>query len=203
MWTTAAATTRCRLRATLPAGALDVQVHRALAQLRQGGGARRRPRSREARRGAVHGRRRAASAGADRNAGAATGTMDGYDVVYTAKAHRENESALRRLGSRWFYTLLNWGARHKISGGRRRLPPALAARRARAAPDAGAQPLLQRAGELDRLQADPRRLSTRRTPAWRDGLRLGLAARALDRGPDVILGRAAAACEPARIGARG
>lgn len=39
---------------------------------------------------------------------------DGYDVVYTAKADRENESALRRLGSRTFYALLNWGARHKI-----------------------------------------------------------------------------------------
>jgi polyisoprenyl-phosphate glycosyltransferase len=38
----------------------------------------------------------------------------GYDVVYTAKAHRENESALRRLGSKTFYALLNWGARHKI-----------------------------------------------------------------------------------------
>ena len=38
----------------------------------------------------------------------------GYDVVYTAKAHRENESALRRFGSRMFYTLLNWGARQKI-----------------------------------------------------------------------------------------
>src|SRR5215217_1352697 len=38
----------------------------------------------------------------------------GYDVVYTAKAHRENESALRRLGSKTFYTLLNWGSRHKI-----------------------------------------------------------------------------------------
>src|ERR1041384_618509 len=38
----------------------------------------------------------------------------GYDVVYTAKAHRENESTLRRLGSRTFYALLNWGARHKI-----------------------------------------------------------------------------------------
>jgi glycosyltransferase involved in cell wall biosynthesis len=38
----------------------------------------------------------------------------GYDVVYTAKAHRENESALRRLGSKGFYALLNWGARHKI-----------------------------------------------------------------------------------------
>ena len=38
----------------------------------------------------------------------------GYDVVYTAKAHRENESALRRLGSRTFYAMVNWGARHKI-----------------------------------------------------------------------------------------
>ncbi len=39
---------------------------------------------------------------------------DGYDVVYTAKAHRENEPLLRRLGVHWFYSLLNWGARHKI-----------------------------------------------------------------------------------------
>jgi glycosyltransferase involved in cell wall biosynthesis len=39
---------------------------------------------------------------------------DGYDVVYTAKAHRGNESWLRRTGVRSFYALLNWGARHKI-----------------------------------------------------------------------------------------
>jgi glycosyltransferase involved in cell wall biosynthesis len=39
---------------------------------------------------------------------------DGYDVVYTAKAHRANESALRRLGGRGFYALINWGARAKI-----------------------------------------------------------------------------------------
>jgi polyisoprenyl-phosphate glycosyltransferase len=39
---------------------------------------------------------------------------DGYDVVYTAKAHRENESMLRRLGGKTFYALLNWGSRHKI-----------------------------------------------------------------------------------------
>jgi glycosyltransferase involved in cell wall biosynthesis len=38
----------------------------------------------------------------------------GYDVVYTAKAHRENEPALRRFGGRVFYALLNWGSRHKI-----------------------------------------------------------------------------------------
>ena len=39
---------------------------------------------------------------------------DSYDVVYTAKAHRENESWARRMGVRWFYALLNWGSRHKI-----------------------------------------------------------------------------------------
>jgi glycosyltransferase involved in cell wall biosynthesis len=39
---------------------------------------------------------------------------DGYDVVYTAKAHRANESALRRLGGRGFYALITWGARAKI-----------------------------------------------------------------------------------------
>jgi glycosyltransferase involved in cell wall biosynthesis len=38
----------------------------------------------------------------------------GYDVVYTAKAHRESESILRRFGVRAFYTLINWGARQKI-----------------------------------------------------------------------------------------
>jgi len=37
-----------------------------------------------------------------------------YDVVYTAKAHRENEPWLRRTGVHWFYALLNWGARHRI-----------------------------------------------------------------------------------------
>jgi polyisoprenyl-phosphate glycosyltransferase len=38
----------------------------------------------------------------------------GFDVVYTAKAHRDNESALRRLAVRGFYALINWGARQKI-----------------------------------------------------------------------------------------
>ncbi len=38
----------------------------------------------------------------------------GYDVVYTAKANRDNEPLLRRLSVRGFYALLNWGARHKI-----------------------------------------------------------------------------------------
>src|SRR5712664_1707050 len=38
----------------------------------------------------------------------------GYDVVYTAKAHRDNESLLRRLAGHSFYALINWGARQKI-----------------------------------------------------------------------------------------
>ncbi|MBR0696841.1 glycosyltransferase family 2 protein [Bradyrhizobium lablabi] len=39
---------------------------------------------------------------------------DGYDVVYTAKANRDNESALRRVAVHGFYALINWGARQKI-----------------------------------------------------------------------------------------
>ena len=54
---------------------------------------------------------------------------DGYDVVYTAKAHRAEESATRRLLVKGFYLLINWGARTKspktpaISGCCRRAPP--------------------------------------------------------------------------------
>src|SRR3954463_8346298 len=32
---------------------------------------------------------------------------DGYDVIYTAKAHRANEPRLRRFGVRTFYALIN------------------------------------------------------------------------------------------------
>jgi polyisoprenyl-phosphate glycosyltransferase len=55
---------------------------------------------------------------------------DGYDVVFTAKAHRESESFLRRLSVRGFYSLLNWGSRHKIpedAGDFRLLSPRAAA----------------------------------------------------------------------------
>jgi glycosyltransferase involved in cell wall biosynthesis len=38
----------------------------------------------------------------------------GYDVVYTAKATRAGEPALRRAAVRWFYRILNWGLRHPI-----------------------------------------------------------------------------------------
>ena len=55
---------------------------------------------------------------------------DDYDVVYTAKAHRTNESATRRLAVKLFYFLINWGARSKIpedAGDFRLLSPRAAA----------------------------------------------------------------------------
>ncbi len=55
---------------------------------------------------------------------------EGYDVVYTAKAHRENEPWLRRAGVHWFYALINLGARQKIpedAGDFRLLSPRAAA----------------------------------------------------------------------------
>jgi polyisoprenyl-phosphate glycosyltransferase len=39
---------------------------------------------------------------------------DNYDVVYTAKANRESEPQLRRLGVKWFYELINWGQLQRI-----------------------------------------------------------------------------------------
>ncbi len=55
---------------------------------------------------------------------------DGYDVVYTAKANRENEPLLRRLGVKTFYSMINWGARQKLpvdAGDFRLLSPRAAA----------------------------------------------------------------------------
>jgi glycosyltransferase involved in cell wall biosynthesis len=54
----------------------------------------------------------------------------GFDVVYTAKAHRDNEPLLRRLAVRSFYAVINWGARQKIpedAGDFRLLSPRAAA----------------------------------------------------------------------------
>ena len=83
---------------------------------------------------------------------------DGYDVVYTAKAHRENESVAAPPRRTDVLRAAQLGRAPQDPRGRRRFPPALAARRRCAAPHAGAQPLLQGAGELDRLPADARRL---------------------------------------------
>ena len=55
---------------------------------------------------------------------------DGYDVVFTAKAHRGNEPWLRRTMVHWFYWLLNFRARLKIpedAGDFRLLSPRAAA----------------------------------------------------------------------------
>lgn len=55
---------------------------------------------------------------------------DGYDVIYTAKAHRENESLLMRAGVKTFYALINFRNRHKIpedAGDFRLLSPRAAA----------------------------------------------------------------------------
>jgi len=54
----------------------------------------------------------------------------GYDVVYTAKAHRENEPRLFRFAVKTFYLVINWGARQKIpedAGDFRLLSPRAAA----------------------------------------------------------------------------
>jgi glycosyltransferase involved in cell wall biosynthesis len=54
----------------------------------------------------------------------------GYDVVFTAKANRENEPLLFRLAVKAFYLLINWGARQKIpedAGDFRLLSPRAAA----------------------------------------------------------------------------
>ncbi len=90
---------------------------------------------------------------------------DGYDVVYTAKAHREREPWLHRIGVKAFYALINWGARAKIPRRRRRFPTAVAARGGGAATVARAQSLLQRARELDRVSPDPGRLRAGRAHA--------------------------------------
>jgi polyisoprenyl-phosphate glycosyltransferase len=54
----------------------------------------------------------------------------GYDVIYTAKANRENEPRLFRFAVKAFYVLINWGARQKIpedAGDFRLLSPRAAA----------------------------------------------------------------------------
>jgi polyisoprenyl-phosphate glycosyltransferase len=55
---------------------------------------------------------------------------DNYDVVYTAKAHRDNEPPLLRFAVKVFYFLINYGARQQIpedAGDFRLLSPRAAA----------------------------------------------------------------------------
>jgi glycosyltransferase involved in cell wall biosynthesis len=55
---------------------------------------------------------------------------ENYDVIYTAKVRRDNESWRYRFGVSWFYSLVNWGSKHKIpddAGDFRLLSPRAAA----------------------------------------------------------------------------
>ena len=89
---------------------------------------------------------------------------DGYDVVYTAKAHRENEPLLRRLSVRGFYVLLNWGARQQDSGDTGGLP-ACSRRGARGGPQADADATASSKGwRADRISATSRRLRAGAAP---------------------------------------
>ena len=87
---------------------------------------------------------------------------DGYDVVYTAKAHRENEPWLRRASVHWFLRADQFGRAAENPRGRRRFPSAVAARGGGAAADARTQPLLQGAVELDRIPPESASTTSRR-----------------------------------------
>ena len=40
--------------------------------------------------------------------------QQGYDVVYAVREHRRDEGVFKRLGARWFYRLVNAGARFRV-----------------------------------------------------------------------------------------
>ena len=126
----------------------------------------------------------------------------GYDVVYTAKAHRDNESLLRRLAVHGFYALINWGARQKIpedAGDFRLLSPRAAAA-LRQLPERNRffKGLASWIG-FRQIRVDYEPAAAR---ARHHHLQRRPAGRAFDRRPDVLLGGAAAFCEPARRAAR-
>jgi len=155
-----------------------------------------------ARRGAVlfMGWRRSAPAGA-RRAACHHWIDDGFDVVYTAKAHRDNEPFLRRLAVHSFYALINWGARQKIpeDAGDFRLLSPRAARRCGSFPNATAFSKAWRAGSASARFAS---ITNPQPRAWHHYFQRRPAGRAFDRRPDVLLGGAAAFCKPARGSAR-
>ena len=197
MSTTAAPNARLRSRADLPADALDVQV----VSLSRNFG-----KEAALMAGLDHARRGAVlfMDGDGQHPPALVERLvshwidDGYDVVYTAKAHRDNESSLRRLAVHGFYALINWGARQKIpedAGDFRLLSPRAAA-------------ALRQLPERNRFFKGLaswigfRQIRVDYEPAPRahgvttfsPGRLIGL----VDRRPDVVLGGAVAVREPAR-----
>ena len=127
---------------------------------------------------------------------------DGYDVVYTAKAHRENEPWLRRSGVHWFYSLINWGARQQIpedAGDFRLLSPrAAAALRQMPERNRFFKGLSSWIG-FRQMRVDyepaPRAHGHTTWNVWTPD-------RPLDRGADLVFGGAAARRQPARPAAR-
>jgi glycosyltransferase involved in cell wall biosynthesis len=122
----------------------------------------------------------------------------GNDVVFTAKAHRANETRLRRFAVRMFYRLINWNTRAAIpedAGDFRLLSPRAA--------DA-----LRRLPERNRFFKGLaswigfKQFRVDYEPAKRaHGTTAGVPTphRPVDRRPDVVLGGAVAAREPARL----
>ena len=124
---------------------------------------------------------------------------DGYDVVFTAKAHRSNESAHQAACGERVLCADQLGRAPENSAGCRRLPPAVAARRGGAAPASRTQPLLQGTRDLDRLSPDPRRLQPGAARTRQDKLGHALADRPVGRRADIVFGGAVAARQPAWV----
>ncbi len=126
---------------------------------------------------------------------------DGYDVVYTAKANREGEPRLRRVGVQLFYSLINWGARQKIpedAGDFRLLSPrAAAALRQMPERNRFFKGLASWIGFRQiRVDYEPAERAHGAT-SWSSFSLIG----AVDRGPDIVLGCAAAARQRVRSAA--
>ena len=157
MSTTAVPMPRSPSRAGLQADAPRHPGRFAVAQFRQGSRADGRPRSCAARRGPVHGRRRPASAGPGRKTGRPLDRWRLRRRLYGESQSRQRIVAAAAVGAR-LLRADQLGRPAENPGRRRRLPPAVATRSRCLAAASGAQPLLQGAGELDRLSPDPRRL---------------------------------------------
>ena len=194
---TAAATTALPSRNTLPAEALDIQVVSLSRNF---------------------GKEAALLAGLDHARFGAVLFMDGdgqhppaliptlvghwldggNDVVFTAKAHRANESALRRFGVRMFYWLLNWKTKAPIpeDAGDFRLLSPRAADALRRLPERNrffkglASWIGFKQFRVDYEPAERAHGTTSWSPVHPH--------RPVDRRPDVVLGGAIAARQPAR-----
>ncbi len=169
----------------------------AVAQFRQGSGAARRPRPCAARRRAVHGRRRPASARSGRYSGLALARRRLRRRLHRQGAPRERAMAAPRR-RQCVLCADQLGRAATATRGCRRLPSAVAARGGGAAAVAGTQPLLQRARDLDRLPPGARRLRTGAARARANHLERVDPDRPVDRRAHLVFGGAAALRQHAR-----